>query len=57
MYNAAFNALAKSGEIDETVEMIKDLERTTGISPDAAGYLVIIDAYAADSKIEDAVKV
>ena len=57
VYNAAFNALAKSGEIDETVEMIKDLERTTGVSPDAASYLVIIDAYAADSKIEDAVKV
>jgi len=57
VYNAAFNALAKSGEIDETVEMIKDLESTTGVSPDAASYLVIIDAYAADSKIEDVVKV
>jgi len=57
VYNAAFNALAKSGEIDETVELIHALESTTGVSPDAASYLVIIDAYAADSKIEDAVRV
>jgi pentatricopeptide repeat protein len=57
VYNAAFNALAKSGEIDETVDLIRELESTTGVSPDAASYLVIIDAYAADSKIEDAVRV
>jgi pentatricopeptide repeat protein len=57
VYNAAFNALSKSGEIDETVQLIEKLESTTGVAPDAASYLVIIDAYAADSKIKEAFKV